>query len=119
MPAPARVTGSRPGKMDCLCEASRGDDARARTPTGGGMIARAARSSDLLDQFHLRAVGCGDPAHMPAVVEALFEDLRTVLLNVRQGAGVIVGLDRDVLDADMLLMVLVGDDGRHVELHAV
>src|SRR6516164_1820325 len=31
----------------------------------------------------------------------------------------IVGLDRDVLDADMLLMVLVGDDRRHVELHAV
>jgi hypothetical protein len=30
-----------------------------------------------------------------------------------------VGFDRDVLDADMLLMVLVGDDGRHVELHAV
>src|SRR5260370_6921036 len=56
---------------------------------------------------------------MPTVVDALFEDLRAVFLKVREGAGIIVGLDRDVLDADMLLMVLVGDDGRHVELHAV
>src|SRR5215468_9408971 len=79
----------------------------------------AAPSSDLLDQLHLCAVGRGNPAHMAAVVEALFEDLRAVLLEVREGAGVIVGLDRDVLDADMLLMVLVGDDGRHVELHAM
>jgi hypothetical protein len=31
----------------------------------------------------------------------------------------IVGFDGDVLDADMLLMVLVSDDGRHVQLHAV
>ena len=38
---------------------------------------------------------------MPTVVDALFEDLRAVLLKVREGAGVIVGLDRDVLDADM------------------
>jgi hypothetical protein len=56
---------------------------------------------------------------MPTVVDALFEDLRAVLLKVREGAGVIVGLDRDVLDADMLFVILVGDDGRHVELHAV
>src|ERR1700719_909166 len=56
---------------------------------------------------------------MPTVVEALFEDLRTILLKIREGAGVIVGLDRDMLDADMLLMILVGDDSRHVELHAV
>src|SRR5690349_4795575 len=45
--------------------------------------------------------------------------MRAVLLEVREGAGIIVGLDRDVLDADMLLMVLVGVDGRHVELYAV
>jgi hypothetical protein len=57
--------------------------------------------------------------HMPTVVDALFEDLRAVLLKIREGAGVIVGLDRDVPDADMLLMILIGDDGRHVELHAV
>jgi hypothetical protein len=56
---------------------------------------------------------------MPTVVDALFEDLRPVLLKVREGAGVIVGLDRDVLYADMLLMILVGYDGRHVELNAV
>jgi hypothetical protein len=56
---------------------------------------------------------------MPTVVEALFEDLCAVLLEVRDGARVIVGFDGDVLDADMLLMVLVGDDRRHVELHAV
>src|SRR6516162_11888600 len=56
---------------------------------------------------------------MPTVVEALFEDLRAVLLEVRERAGVIVGFDGDVLDANMLLMVLVGDDGRHVELHTV
>src|SRR6516165_1462137 len=56
---------------------------------------------------------------MSTVVEALFEDLRAILLEVREGGGVIVGLDRDVFDADMLLMVLVGDDGRHVELHTV
>ena len=56
---------------------------------------------------------------MPAVVETLFENLRAILLEVRDGAGVIVGFDRDVLDADMLLMVLVGDDGSHVELHTV
>src|SRR5947209_16216746 len=66
-------------------------------------------SSDLLDQLHLRAVGRGNPAHMPTVVDALFEDLRAVFLKVREGAGIIVGLDRDVFDADMLLMVLVGD----------
>ena len=78
-----------------------------------------ASSSDLLDQLHLRAVGRGNPAHMPTVVDALFEDLRAVLLKVREGAGIIVGLDRDVFDADMLLMVLLGVDGRHVELHAV
>jgi len=47
-------------------------------------------SSDLLDQLHLRAVGRGNPAHMPTVVEALFEDLRAVLLEVRDGARVIV-----------------------------
>src|SRR6516225_3726461 len=56
---------------------------------------------------------------MAAVVEALLEDLCAILLEVRDGAGVIVAFDGDVLDADMLLMVLVGDDGRHVELHAV
>src|SRR4051812_2480680 len=55
---------------------------------------------------------------MPTVADALFEDLRAIL-KVREGAGVIVGLDRYVLDADMLLMVLVGDDGRNVQLHAV
>src|SRR5262249_42609008 len=80
---------------------------------------RPPPSSDLLDQLHLRAVGRGNPAHMPAVVDALFEDLRAVLLEVREGARVIVGFDGDVLDADMLLMVLVGDDGRYVELHTV
>src|SRR5580704_12006691 len=81
------------------------------------LVSRNLRRSvlDLLDQLHLRAVGRGNPAHMPTVVDALFENLRAVLLKVREGAGVIVGLDRDVLDADMLLMVLVGDDGRHVE----
>jgi hypothetical protein len=36
---------------------------------------------------------------MPTVADALFEDLRAILLKVREGAGVIVGLDRDVLDA--------------------
>src|SRR6516162_6669358 len=94
------------------------------TPSHQIPIAQIARLSrdgplDLLDQLHLRAVGRGNPAHMPTVVDALFDDLRAVLLNVGERAGVIVGLDRDVLDADMLLMVLVGDDRRHVELHAV
>jgi len=37
----------------------------------------------------------------------------------RRATDVIVGFDRDVLDADMLLMILIGDDRRHVELHAV
>ena len=32
--APARVTGSQPGKMGRLSQASRVDDARVRTPTG-------------------------------------------------------------------------------------
>jgi hypothetical protein len=36
-------------------------------------------SSDLLYQLHLRAVRRGNPAHMPTVVDALFEDLRAVL----------------------------------------
>src|SRR6516225_1550114 len=94
------------------------DDARARTPIDGCTL-RGGAVLDLLDQLHLRAVGRGNPAHMSTVVDALFEDLRAVLLNVGERAGVIVGLDRDVLDADMLLMVLVGDDRRHVELHAV
>jgi hypothetical protein len=60
----------------------------------------AAQYSDLLDQLHLCAVRRGNPAHMPTVVDPLFEDLRAILLKVREGAGVIVGLDRDVLDAD-------------------
>src|SRR5580704_10819379 len=88
-------------------------------PPPAGYSCGAAPSSDLLDQLHLRAVGRGNPAHMPTVVEALFEDLRAILLNVGECAGVIVGLDGDVLDANVLLMVLVGDDRRHVELHAV
>src|SRR5207248_9964267 len=50
-----------------------------------------APSSALLDQLHLHAVGRGNPAYMPTVVDALFEDLRTVLLKAREGAGVIVG----------------------------
>ena len=58
-----------------------------------------APSSDFLDQLHLRAVRRGNPAHMPAVVETLFEDLCAILLNVGERAGVIVGLDRDVLIA--------------------
>src|SRR5271170_4140172 len=95
------------------------DDAKSPYIHRRGYSCGAAPSSDLLDQLHLRAVGRGNPAHMPTVVDALFEDLRAILLKVREGAGVIVGLDRDVLDADMLLMVLVGDDGRNVELHAV
>jgi hypothetical protein len=48
---------------------------------------------------------------MPTVVDLLFEDLRAVPLEVREGAGIIIGLDGDVFDADMLLMVLVGDNG--------
>jgi len=56
---------------------------------------------------------------VPTVVDALFEDLRAVLLKIRDGTGVIVGFDGDVLDADMLLMVLVGNDGRQVERHTV
>ena len=75
-------------------------------PRRRGYSCGAAPSSDLLDQLHLRAVWRGHPAHMPTVVDALFEDLRAVLLKVRKGAGVIVGLDRDVFDADMLLMIL-------------
>ena len=46
------------------------DNARARTPTGGN-IAEAAPSLELLDQLHLRAVGRGNPAHMPTVVKPL------------------------------------------------
>src|ERR1700751_4256051 len=91
----------------------------SRTPAGGSKAAARRLSSDLLDQLHLRAVGRGNPAHMPAVVDPLFEDLRAILLNVGERADVIVGLDRDVLDADVLLMVLVGNDGGHVELHTV
>ena len=59
---------------------------------------------DLLDQLHLRAVGRGNPAHMPTVVDSLFEDLRAILLKVRESAGVIIGLDRDVFDVNVLLM---------------
>ena len=92
---------------------------REPAPHRRGYSCGAAPSSDLLDQLHLRAVGRSNPAHMPTVVHALFEDLCAVLLEVREGAGVIVGFDGDVLDADMLLMVLVGDDGCHVELHTV
>ena len=105
--------------MGCLRNACQ--DRRRESPYTHrqGYSCGAAPSSDLLDQLHLRAVGRGNPAHMPAVVETLFEDLRAILLNVGERAGVIVGLDRDVLDADMLRMVLVGDDGRNVQLHAV
>src|SRR5277367_4997174 len=101
------------------CRPGNSNKAARWTHCRPGIPVRAPPPSDLLDQFHLRAVGCGNPAHMPTVVEALFQDLRAVFLKVREGAGVIVGLDRDVLDADMLLMVLVGVDRCHVELHAV
>src|SRR5262249_58957885 len=90
----------------------------ARTPPAGYRC-EATSYSDLFDQLHLRPVGRGNPAHMPTVVDAFLEDLRAVLLEVREGACVVVRFDGDVLDADMLLMVLVGDNGRHVELHTV
>jgi hypothetical protein len=51
---------------------------------------------DLVDQLHLCTIGRGNPPHMPTVIDPLFEDLRAVLLKVRDGAGVIIGLDRDV-----------------------
>jgi hypothetical protein len=54
---------------------------------------------DFLDQLHLGTVRRCNPTHVPTVVDALFEDLGAVLPEVRKGAGVIVGLDRDVLDA--------------------
>src|SRR5215472_15282925 len=117
--APARVTGSQPGKIGRLSEASKDLTTREPVHPLTGYTCGAVPSSDLLDQLHLRAVGRGNPAHMAAVVEALFEDLRAVLLEVCDGAGVIVGFDGDVLDADMLLVLLVGDDGRHIELHTV
>ena len=42
-------------------------------PQRRGYSRGAAPSSDFLDQLHLRAVGRGNPAHMPTVVDALFE----------------------------------------------
>src|SRR2546423_2938748 len=71
---------------------------------------------NLLDDFHLRAVGALDPAHVAAVVVDFLEDLRAVLLQLRKRAGVIVGLQCDVLDAVTLLVVLGRDDCRNVEL---
>jgi hypothetical protein len=80
---------------------------------------RVGPLSDLLNQLHLGAIGCGDPAHMSAIVEALFEDVRPVLFQVCHRTGVVVSLDRDVLDADVLFVVLLGIDRCHVKLHAV
>src|SRR5205823_13555183 len=71
---------------------------------------------NLLDQFHLRAIGALDPADVPAVVEQLFKDAGAVALQFGERAGVVVGLDRDVLDPDMLLVLLRLDDRRDVEL---
>src|SRR5204862_4374353 len=71
---------------------------------------------NLLDDFHLRAVGALDPAHVAAVVVDFLEDLRAVLLQLRKRAGVIVGLQCDVLDAVTLLMVLGRDDYRDIKL---
>src|SRR4051812_20417086 len=56
---------------------------------------------------------------MAAVVDQLLEDARAVAAQCCQRAGVVVGLHRDVLDAEMLIMFLRVDYGRDVKLQAV
>jgi len=45
------------------------DELIPHPPPAGAKVRRL--SSDLLDQLHLRAVGRGDPAHMPEAPEGL------------------------------------------------
>ena len=60
----------------------------------------------LLDDLHLRAVRRFEEADMAAVVVHLLEDLDAVLLEPRERRRVVVGLQRDMLDAELLLMIL-------------
>ena len=69
--------------------------------------------SDLLDQLHLGAVRGFEEADAAAVVgRHLFEDAHAVARSLARVAGVVVGVEGDVLDAVMLLVVLRGDDRR-------
>src|SRR5437763_16347415 len=69
-------------------------------------------SLHLLDHFHLGAVGSFHPTDVAAIVEKLLDDLGAVLLESRQRRGIIVGLQGDVLDTELLLVLLAVDDRR-------
>ena len=49
----------------------------------------------------------------------LFEDLGAARFDLRHFAGEILGVDRDMFEAEVLLQLLAGDIARHVERHAV
>src|SRR5206468_1744125 len=60
-------------------------------------------STGLLDKLHLRAVRTLDPADMVAIVFDLFKNARAVLAQLRERPGIVVGLHRDMFDAEMLV----------------
>src|SRR5262249_48284336 len=77
-------------------------------------------ASRLLDDLDLGAV-CGlEEADAPAVGRRqLFQDAHPVGPEPGQRPGVVVGVERDVLEAVALLPVLGVDEGGDVEGHAV
>ena len=78
------------------------------------------RRLDFLDQVHLGAVGRFEKADAAAIVgRHLFEDAHAIFAHAGQGPVIVFGVDRDVLDAVMLLVFLSGDQAGDVELQPV
>jgi hypothetical protein len=73
----------------------------------------------LLDQLHLGTFGVFDESDVATVADLLQHDVSAVAAQPGNIAGVIVGLQCDVLDAHHLLAVLGGADGGDVELQPV
>ena len=95
-------------------------DTRSETSSFNTRRCGVGRPPHLLDHLHLRAVGSLEETDVAAVVgRHFFEDVHAVGLQLGQSPRIIVGLDRDVLDAIMLLVVLAGDQCRDVELQPV
>src|SRR5207245_5190505 len=73
-------------------------------------------AGDLFNQLDLGAVRSFEEANPTAVVgRHLFEDPHPVFPQLGHGPGIIVGIERDVLDTVMLLVILRRDQCRDIE----
>src|SRR5215471_20369899 len=77
---------------------------------------------NLLDQLDLRPIRRFEEADSSAGIRIgrhLFENAHAIVFEPGHCAGIIVGVERDMLDAIMLLMLLAADQRRNVERQAV